>query len=99
MAVNEYPKGNVVTLEADFTVDGVPTDPTSVTLRVKEPDGTITVWTVTPGQVVNDPAAVGAFYADWTIDQEGLHEYRFEGTGAAVAASPDRQFLGLASAF
>lgn len=61
--------------------DGVPTDPTTVTLTVTDPAGTATVYT----DSVNDPAGVGLFYKDITPASVGLWTYKFVGTGGISA--------------
>jgi hypothetical protein len=64
------------------TVAGVPTDPTTVTLVVKEPDGTLTTYTY-PATLSKE--STGRFYTDITLDAAGLWSYRLTGTGAVVA--------------
>ena len=87
MAVNEYDKGDFARITVTFTVSGVATDPTTVTFKMREPDGVITTWTTVPavGSIVDD-AGAGVFHVDWPVDQTGTHHYRWEGTGAAAAA-------------
>ena len=58
------------------------TDPTTVTLVVKEPDGTETTYTTV--QVTHD--ATGRYSKDFAPDQSGTHFYRWVGTGAVAAA-------------
>jgi hypothetical protein len=77
---NIYDVGDKIRLSCAFTSGSTPTDPTAVTVKVKEPDGTITT-----GTVVKDDT--GDYHYDWTIDQAGRHWYRFEGTGTVVAAA------------
>lgn len=59
-------------------------DPTLVRLLWKRHGEAETIWLVTAGQVVKD--AVGLYHADITVVEPGLHYYRWEGTGAVVAA-------------
>lgn len=65
---------------------GVATDPTTVTFRIRIGSGTPTVYVYgTNAQLVK--AGTGDYYVDWTIAAEGRHHYRFEGTGAVIAAA------------
>lgn len=77
--MNAYDTGTLVRLTATFTVNGVDTDPTTVTGSVRAPDGTST-----PLTVAKD--SVGVYHADFTASVAGLHWYRFAGTGTVVAA-------------
>lgn len=77
--MNVYDIGDAVKLSVDFAVGGVATNPTTTTLRIRKPNGTIT----TPA--VTNPST-GRFEYVLTIDLSGIWSYRFEGTGAAVAA-------------
>lgn len=69
------------------TLEGALTDPTTVTLTIKLPDGS-TVDSVyggatAAGTIVKD--AVGVYHADYLPLTTGQHRYRFGGTGAAHA--------------
>ncbi len=81
---NTYDKGDGVTLEATFTVGSVLTDPTTVTLKVKDPDGTITTYTYTGGTVTK--TSTGLYTKTITVSNDGAWYYRYEGTGAVQAA-------------
>lgn len=82
-----YP-GNVVrvTTTPPFTdAAGTAADPTTVTLRWHRHGEADTVWTVQVGQVVKD--STGVYHADILVTEPGLHYFRWEGTGAVVAAA------------
>jgi hypothetical protein len=64
---------------------GVLTDPTLVKLRWRRHGESETEWLVTAGQVIKD--SVGLYHADITVAEPGLHYFRWEGTGAVVAAA------------
>jgi hypothetical protein len=81
LTVNAYPPGNRVRLQATFTVAGVNTDPTIVTLNVKDPTGTVTPYTYALGGVIK--SATGIYYKDVDMDAEGVWEYGFLGTAPA----------------
>lgn len=87
---NTYDKGQAVRCECTFDVDGTLIDPTSVTAKVKAPDGTETTPTVT------NPST-GVYRAEVTADQSGTWYYRFESTGGVSAE--ERFFLVSESQF
>lgn len=78
---------------AAFTnLAGTATDPSAVTLIVKRPDGTQTVYAwPTPGAgqsaLTKEGGQTGRFYAEVVIDQGGTWRYYLAGTGAVTAAS------------
>ncbi|MGE3622492.1 MAG: hypothetical protein AB7H77_01280 [Bdellovibrionales bacterium] len=81
---NIYDRGDLVRLSAGFAdIDGTPGDPSTVTLRVKKPDATVTVHTY-PGDVTK--SGTGTYYFDLPLTDSGDWYYRFEGTGAVQAA-------------
>jgi len=64
----------------------VATDPTAVLFKTQDPSGNETTYTFgVDANVVK--SAVGNYYADWTLDEEGRWFYRWEGTGVVVAAA------------
>jgi hypothetical protein len=75
-----YDLGDVAVLNVTFSVAGVPTDPTTVSLTVAKPDGSLTVYS--SGQVSHD--GPGVFHVDVTADQAGDWVWRWVGTGAAA---------------
>lgn len=68
---------------------GVYTDPTAITLFVLDPSGVTTPYTF-PGTIVRD--SIGHFHQIITPSKSGLWTYKWQGTGAAVATSPDTTF-------
>ena len=82
-----YDVGDVVRIATSpvFSVGGVATDPSTVTLTVKEPDGTETAYTYAGGGVTK--AATGSYYKDVTADAAGLWAWEWVGTGNAAAAA------------
>jgi hypothetical protein len=63
---------------------GTATDPTTVTLRVREPDGTTTSYTYAGGDVTK--AGAGDFYKDVSVDAAGVWAWEWVGTGTVAAA-------------
>ena len=83
-----YEVGDLVTLQATFTsIDGVVTDPTTVTLSVQDPGGTITAYTYAGGDVTR--FAAGIYRYALSITTSGQWVYRWVGTGSVQAASSD----------
>ena len=79
-----YDVGDAVALWGHFaTAQGVPADPTTVTLTVRAPDASET--TYTGAQLTH--ASVGAYSAVLVVSQAGLYRYRWAGTGAVQEAS------------
>lgn len=80
-ALAQYTVGTAIQINATFTDDeGDKVDPTEVQAEMRAPDGTVVNL-----DVVRD--AVGEYHADYTPLFNGLHQYRFFGTGAVEAAS------------
>lgn len=83
MTTGAHDIGDQRRLTGNFVdIDGNPADPSSVTLIIREPDGTLI--TKTGGELGN--VVIGTFYYDHTIAKAGRHVYRFEGAGAVIAA-------------
>ncbi len=78
-----YDIGDRLTLKVLFKNDvGILADPTTVTCRVRKPNRQVVTFT---GAQLQHPGP-GDFRASIDIDQPGRWTYRFEGTGALVAA-------------
>jgi hypothetical protein len=84
MAINYYDKGDVVRLYAYCTISGSYADPTELTLKTKQPDGTISTYLYSLTQIDKD--SVGHYHKDVEMTQAGQFWYRYEGTGALVSA-------------
>lgn len=84
MAINTYDKGDVVRLYAYFTVSGSYADPTDVTLKVKQPSGTISTYLYSLAEVSKD--SVGNYHKDIEMTLTGQLWYRYAGSGAVVSA-------------
>lgn len=80
-----YDKGDHARLSADYTnISGVPTDPTTVYVTVRKPGGTTTTYTYGGGQVLKD--STGRYRCDVSLDESGVWQYKWFGTGALVVA-------------
>jgi hypothetical protein len=89
--ITSYDQGDVIQIKATFAVNGVATDPTSVTITIKEPDGTLTSHTGTAGGLTNP--TIGTWQWLETPDQPGLHNYSVQGTGTAAAYEEGRYYV------
>jgi hypothetical protein len=83
--------GTGITSEQEFRdTDGDLADPTTITLVVREPDGTRTTYVHgTDEEVVKD--ATGLYHFSHTPDSVGRWGYRWVGTGAVAYA--EEQFV------
>ena len=72
--------GTKATVTCSFKVAGVLTNPSSVQVRVLNPDGIET--TPTPGLI-----STGIWGVDVVLDVEGEWQVRFQGTGAVQVAA------------
>lgn len=92
----QYKVGQTPRLSVTFAdAAGTPTDPTTVTFTITEPDEDATVTTYvfgTDAELVN--SAVGEYYVEFEIVNAGTHCYAFTGTGA-LKAYDDRQFVAV----
>src|SRR6266496_4215648 len=76
--------GELVTLEGRYAnSSGVATNPTTVTITVTDPAGTVTTVS-SPNAALLNPS-VGLWTYDLTVNQTGVWTYRWSGTGAVVA--------------
>jgi hypothetical protein len=86
----DYTIGDLVRISCAFTVNGTAADPTAVTAKVKAGDGIVT--TYSGAQVSKD--STGNYHVDVPITAAGRWYYRFEGTGAVIAATEDSFNVG-----
>lgn len=78
-----YDIGDTIRTSASFTVNGVATDPTTVTATVRSPSGTSTAYTWAGATVTRNSA--GNFQLDFVVTEAGRWFVRWVGTGAAAA--------------
>jgi hypothetical protein len=94
-----YQLGQSVKLSVTFTdAAGAPANPTTVTCKVEEPDGTETTYTVSSTPAITNPVT-GTFQLVIVPDQSGMHTYRWQGTTGTSVAVDENQFSVLLSAF
>ena len=75
--------GDTVRIGNTFKVDTVNTDPTTVTLVVTDPSGN-TEGTYTYAGTTITKTATGVYHKDLTVDEDGVWEYKWTGTGVAA---------------
>ena len=81
-----YDVGQIIRTTVTFVdFNGSAMDPTTVTFKYREPDGTITT-AVYPAAGVTK-SGTGVYYGTVTLDAEGSWWTRWEGVGAVVAAT------------
>lgn len=93
----QYEIGQLIALSARFfNKRGKNTDPATVTLKVKAPDGTVSTYTYANGEVVRDEQ--GVYHRNVTVDAAGKWSYRFVATGGGQAAG-EKTFIVARSEF
>ena len=83
-----YDIGDVVRYSAAFTNNaGAAADPTAVKLKLLSPLGNRIDLTYAAGEVQKD--STGNYHYDLTLTEDGDWWYKYEGTGAIIAAEED----------
>jgi hypothetical protein len=91
MSINSYTVDQLVAITANFVTPATanppsaPIDPTQVTMRITAPDGSITDMTSAVIKV-----AIGSYLVNFLVQQVGMHQYEWIGTGAVQAAAIGR---------
>ena len=85
-----YDPGTCIRLSVVFEVEGVETDPTTVSLKVRKPSASTTTYTY-PATITKD--SVGRYHMDTTpaAGEQGRWFYKWIGTGTA-AVEGERSF-------
>ena len=77
--------GDSVRITVTITVNGTPTDPSTIVGKVKDSAGTVTNYTY-GGQGTIQKSSTGVYYMDFIPVVGGRHHYRWQTTGTAVGA-------------
>lgn len=72
--------GDLVRIVANFTINGVPSDPTSIAVRILSPSGAESTPTASKD-------SAGAYHVDVNANAPGNWFYRITSTGTAQAAA------------
>lgn len=86
---DQFVRGNVIRLTGRYTdaLNGdVPVEPDDVVLRIRPPVGPEVGYGYNPGPIVKAAGYVGVYYYDLLLDATGPWEWRWESSGAVVAA-------------
>lgn len=73
-------------------LNGNAADPTTITFKVREPDGSTTTVATSdsPSQITN--SSTGVYYYDFTYSQEGRHFFEWVGEGNLIAAVASERY-------
>lgn len=83
---NAYDIADAQDLKVTFTdVNGDVADPTAVTFKMREPDGTETNYTYGTDLEL-EKSSTGVYFVTWGFRVPGRHIHRFAGTGTLQAA-------------
>jgi hypothetical protein len=82
---NSYNVGTAVTIYCTFSVSGVNTDPTTITLEITDPQANTDTYTYALAQITK--TATGMYNKEITPDEAGLWRYRWIGTGTCIATN------------
>lgn len=90
-APNTYDASTSIRIRSNFTIalTGAHADPTAVILSVCNPKGVVTVYNTI--DLIRESA--GVFYKDIILNVVGVWTYKWQGTGAVEAASPDIKII------
>lgn len=95
--MRSYDLGDAVTVNVAFTdLDGVATDPTTITLKYEDPSGNQTTKTYAAAQITR--TGTGEYNHTIVTDESGTWTYRWVGTGT-VEAVEEGSFYVLTSDF
>lgn len=75
-----YDIGDLARVTGTFSVAGVATDPTTITLTITDPSLNAASYTYALSQVTK--SSTGIYYKDISVDEAGLWRYKWAGTGA-----------------
>lgn len=85
--------GDVMRLKVIFKdLAGAVVDPTAVTVQIKLPTDVVLEYTYLIGaEVIKD--STGTYHMDYLITMDGMHYYKWTGTGAVYAAEESQFFV------
>lgn len=86
--LEEFDIGDSPTFRAEFTVSGVATDPSTVTLAVTDPSGNTDTYTFADEEITKDDT--GDYSKQVTLDEAGEWKAVFTGTGNCAASGTIR---------
>lgn len=87
LGADMYHVGDTLKITGTFTVDGTETDPTSVSLQVRDPSGNIATYTYADAEV--SKVSTGVYSYNLLLDEDGVWFVKWIGEGAVVTATED----------
>jgi hypothetical protein len=99
MSTPSFPSGALVSLPLSVaTAAGAAGDPSSLTCRVQDPTGTITLYTLgTDPQITK--LATGSYVTTFVALTAGVWYWRYHGVGGVEGATLDGAFITTATRF
>jgi hypothetical protein len=91
VTLTTYDIGDQILITATFKVGTTATNPSTITLKIKYPDGTITSHTGLAGGLTNPSTGTWQYLEAPTMP--GIHWYGWTGTGSAAAYEEDRYYI------
>lgn len=82
--MKQVTRGSAVRFRGRFQVSDVDTDPSTVSIQVRDPSGTTSTYTY--GSATISKEATGIYYKDIVLDSEGVWKAYMVGTGLCRAA-------------
>lgn len=91
--LDEYDIGDVTRLSVSFNdLSNVFVDPSSVMIKVRDPDAVIIQLSYpTNDAIIKD--SVGNYHMDYLISKDGLHNYKWVGSGTVYASEKASFFV------
>jgi hypothetical protein len=83
--------GDAIRLKTTLTVSSAVTDPTTLTLEVKDPSGNTDTYTYAASQITR--SSTGVFYRDITFDEAGWWVYEWQAGGAVIAIEGNQIYV------
>lgn len=80
--------GSAIQLKATFTVSGTNTDPTTISLEVKDPSSNTDTYTYAGATITKD--ATGKYSKIITFDEAGWWSYEWQTTGTVISVRSGR---------
>lgn len=91
MTIGTYTVGQLVRISGAFLdPNGAAADPTTCTLKVMAPSGTVTTYEYGGSPEVVFQLSTGNYYIDLDADESGDYHYKWEGTGTADSTDEDQ---------
>jgi hypothetical protein len=84
---SRYVEGALVTVQGTYSIGGTVTDPTTVTIKYRNPSGVTTTVGGTAASVTNP--STGVYKLDVPANIPGTWTYQFKGEGTVIALAEE----------